>query len=171
MAAHLPLRPPWAFWNRARPANLLLLDRGPSLGRCPPQPKGIGMNGAKGRTNGALPATSGAALSHDNLRRIATARERFAAGADTVHGVRPEILMSWYRCREEYEVDPHMERAPAATEGNGHSIEHDVVFAELGGWAAGAAAAVEDLDGLVTVADSEGRVLASFGSPRMLSLG
>jgi sigma-54 dependent transcriptional regulator, acetoin dehydrogenase operon transcriptional activator AcoR len=129
------------------------------------------MNGAKKRTNGSAPATSGARLEGEGLDRVAEARERFAAGADTVHGVRPEILMSWYRCREEYEVDPQLERAPAATEGNGHSIEHDVVFAELGGWAAGAAAAVEGLDGLVTVADPEGRVLASFGSPRMLRLG
>jgi sigma-54 dependent transcriptional regulator, acetoin dehydrogenase operon transcriptional activator AcoR len=128
------------------------------------------MNGAKGRTNGALPATSGAALSHDNLRRIATARERFAAGADTVHGVRPEILMSWYRCREEYEVDPDLERAPAAAEGSVHSMGHDVVFAELGGSAACAAGEVDGLDGLVTVADCDGRVLASWGSRRMLRL-
>ena len=92
------------------------------------------MNGAKGLTNGALPATNGAALSDDDLRRIATARERFAAGADTVHGVRSEILVSWYRCREEYEVDPDLERAPAAAEGSAHSMGHDVVFAELGGW-------------------------------------
>ena len=128
------------------------------------------MNGVKGRTNGARPATNGAALSHDDLERIATARERFAAGADTVHGVRPEILMSWYRCREEYEVDPELERAPAAAEGRAHSMEHDVVFAELGGLAARAAGEVDGLDGLVTVADSDGRVLASWGSRRMLRL-
>src|SRR4051794_31720139 len=129
------------------------------------------MNGANKRTNGSAPATSGAGVHGDGLDGVAEARERFAAGADTVHGVRPEILMSWYRCREEYEVDPQLERAPAAAGGNGHSIEHDVVFAELGGCAAAAAAAVEGLDGLVTVADSEGHVLASFGSPRMLGLG
>jgi sigma-54 dependent transcriptional regulator, acetoin dehydrogenase operon transcriptional activator AcoR len=129
------------------------------------------MNGAKKRTNGSASATSGARFDGDGLERVATARERFAAGADTVHGVRPEILMSWYRCREEYEVDPQLERAPAAAEGSAHSIEHDVVFAELGGWAAVAAGEVEGLDGLVTVADSGGRVLASWGSPRMLHLG
>jgi hypothetical protein len=149
---------------------VLLLDRGPSLGRFAPLPKGNGMNGAKARTNGALPATNGAALSDDNLKRIATARERFAAGADTVQGVRPEILMSWYRCREEYEVDPHLERAPAAAEGSVHSMGHDVVFAELGGSAACAAGEVEGLDGLVTVADCDGRVLASWGSRRLLHL-
>src|SRR5919107_4463505 len=169
MAAH-PLRLPSAPWNGVGPDSLLLLDRGPSLGRFPPQPKGIGMNGAKGRTNGAPPVTSGAALSDDDLRRIATARERFAAGADTVHGVRSEILVSWYRCREEYEVDPELERAPAAAEGSAHSMGHDVVFAELGGSAACAAGEVDGLDGLVTVADCDGRVLASWGSRRMLRL-
>lgn len=169
MAAH-PLRLPIAFSNRVRPASLLLLDRDPSLGRVPPEPKGNGMNGAKARTNGALPATNGGVLSDDDLRRIAGARESFAAGTDTVHGVRSEILMSWYRCREEYEVDPDLDRAPAAAEGSAHSLGHDVVFAELGGSAASAAGEVEGLDGLVTVADCEGRVLAAWGSRRMLHL-
>lgn len=128
------------------------------------------MNGAKEPTTGAFPATNGAALSDEGLRRIAAARERFAAGADGVHGVRPEILVSWYRCREEYEVSPHLERAPAAAEGTAHSIEHGVVFAELGGLAAGAAREVDDVDGLVTVSDGDGRVLASWGSRRVLDL-
>src|SRR6266699_297874 len=114
------------------------------------------MNGAKGQTNGAALATSGNALSGESLKKIMAARERFAAGADTVRGVRPEILMSWYRCREEYAVDPGLERAPAAAEVSKHSIEHDVVFAGF--------------DGLVTVADSEGRILASWGSRRILRL-
>jgi sigma-54 dependent transcriptional regulator, acetoin dehydrogenase operon transcriptional activator AcoR len=128
------------------------------------------MNGSKGQPSGGASATSGVALSDEDLRRIAVARERFAAGVDTVHGVRPEILMSWYRCREQYEVDPHLQRAPAAAAGTAHSIEHDVVFAELGGLAACAAGEVESLDGLVTVADPDGRVLASWGSRRMLHL-
>jgi hypothetical protein len=128
------------------------------------------MDGAKGRTNGAFPATSGLALSADGRERIAAARERFAAGADAVEGVRPEILMSWYRCREEYDVDPALDRAPAATGGGAHSIEHDVVIAELGGAAARAAAEVHGLDGLVTVADADGHVLASRGNRRVLDL-
>jgi hypothetical protein len=128
------------------------------------------MNGVKEPTNGASSATSGVVLSPDDSRLVALARERFAAGADTVQGVRPEILMSWYRCREQYDVDPHLERAPAAAEGRAHSIEHDVVFAELGGLATCAAGAVDGLDGLVTVADSDGRVLASWGSRRLLNL-
>jgi sigma-54 dependent transcriptional regulator, acetoin dehydrogenase operon transcriptional activator AcoR len=128
------------------------------------------MNGAKGQPKGACIATSGTALSGESLKKIMAARERFAAGADTVHGVRPEILMSWYRCREEYAVDPGLERAPAAAEVSEHSIEHDVVFAELGGLATCAAAELDGFDGLVTVADSEGRILASWGSRRILRL-
>src|SRR5690348_1244656 len=102
----------------------------PILYRCSRRPKGDGMNGAKGPTNGAQTATNGTTLSGDSLRRIMAARERFAAGADSVRGVRPEILMSWYRCREEYEVDPGLQRAPAAAEVSRHSIEHDVVRSE-----------------------------------------
>jgi hypothetical protein len=126
------------------------------------------MNGAQGRTNGGLPATSGVALAGEDLRTISAAWERFAAGAESVEGVRPEILMSWYRCREEYEVDPQLDRAPAAAEVGAHSIDHDVVYAELGGMAASAAREVDGLDGIVTVADGDGRILATWGSRRIL---
>src|SRR3954451_32485 len=128
------------------------------------------MNGVKEPTTGAFPPTNGVALSGESLRRIAAERERFAAGADCVQGVRPEILVSWYRCREEYEVSPHLERAPAAAEGTAHSIEHDVVVAELAGLAACAAREVDGLDGLAAVTDGDGRLLASWGSRRMRSL-
>jgi hypothetical protein len=124
-------------------------------------------NGASPATNGASPATSGDALTGENLERTAVAWERFAAGADSVQGVRPEILMSWYRCREQYRVDPRLDRAPAAAELSAHSMEHDVVFAELGGLAASAAGKVDGLEGLVTVADADGRILASWGSRRI----
>src|SRR6201992_717991 len=126
------------------------------------------MNGAKDCTNGGAPVASGVVRSDGRLQRVAAARERFAAGADSVRGVRPEILMSWYRCREEYEVDPGLQRAPAAAEVSRHSIEHDVVFAELGGLATCAAGEIGGFDGLVAVADSEGRILASWGSRRIM---
>jgi sigma-54 dependent transcriptional regulator, acetoin dehydrogenase operon transcriptional activator AcoR len=126
------------------------------------------MNGAQGRTNGTTSATSGVTLADDDLRATTAAWERFAAGAESVEGVRPEILMSWYRCREEYEVDPHLDRAPAAAEVGAHSIDHDVVYAELGGMAASAAQEVDGLDGIVTVADGDGRILATWGSRRIL---
>lgn len=102
------------------------------------------------------------------LQKTEVAWERFSAGADSVRGVRPDILMSWYRCRQEYQVDPHLSRAPVATEVSAHSIDSDVVFAELGGAAVSAAREVDGLDGLVTVADPEGRILASWGSCAML---
>ena len=108
-------------------------------------------------------------LANGSLHGTAAAWERFVAGADSVQGVRPEILVSWYRCREEYRVNPGLERAPAATDARPHSIEHDTVFAELGGVAASAARAVGS-DCLVTVTDSDGRVLASYGSERVLPL-
>lgn len=126
------------------------------------------MNGARARTNGPSRATSGVGLAGDDLKRTTAAWERFAAGADTVGGVRPEILMSWYRCREEYKVDPRLDRAPAAGEVGTHSIDHDVVFAELGGVATSATGEVDGLDGLVTVADPDGRVLAAWGGRRLL---
>ena len=128
------------------------------------------MNGTKDPINGASAAASGIVLAGSHLKRVALARERFAAGADSVRGVRPEILMSWYRCREEYDVDPGLDRAPPAAEASAHSIEHDVVFAELGGQAASAAREVEGLDGLVTVADPAGRILAVWGSRRIQHL-
>src|ERR1700760_2802004 len=128
------------------------------------------MNGAKDCTNGGAPVASGVVRTDGRLQRVAAARERFAAGADTVRGVRPEILMSWYRCREEYEVDPGLDRAPAAAEVSAHTIEHDVVFAELGGLAASAEREVDGLDGLVTVADPAGRILAVWGTRRIQHL-
>lgn len=126
------------------------------------------MNGAHSRTNGTPPATSGGALDGESLERTTAAWEDFAAGAESVEGVRPEILMSWYRCREEYEVDPLLDRAPDAVEVGAHAIDHDVVYAELGGMAACAAREVEGLDGLVTVADPDGRILGTWGSRRLL---
>lgn len=126
------------------------------------------MSGTQSRTNGASAATNGKAPDGDNLRRTTAAWESFSAGAETVEGVRPEILMSWYRCREEYEVDPLLDRAPAAAEVAGHSIDHDVVYAELGGIAACSARDVDGLDGLVTVADPNGRMLGTWGSRDLL---
>ena len=128
------------------------------------------MNGAGDGTSGASFATSGAVPTDSSLQRTAAAWERFAAGADTVRGVRPEILMSWYRCREEYKVDPRLNRAPAAAEASTHSIDHDVVLTELAGLATAAAGEVDHLDGLIAVADGDGRVLASWGSRRALDL-
>jgi sigma-54 dependent transcriptional regulator, acetoin dehydrogenase operon transcriptional activator AcoR len=125
------------------------------------------MNGAKDPANGLALAASGQMLANGSVERTAAAWRDFVAGADSVRGVRPEILASWYRCREEYEVDPCLDRAPAAAEASPRSIEHDVVFAELGGVAASAADEVGS-GCLITVADSDGHVLVSYGSRRVL---
>jgi sigma-54 dependent transcriptional regulator, acetoin dehydrogenase operon transcriptional activator AcoR len=127
------------------------------------------MNGVEDPTNGVSIAASGQLLAQGGLDSTAAAWERFVAGADIVEGVRPEILMSWQRCREEYGVDPWLERVPAVAQARPHSVEHDVVFAELGGVAASVAADIGS-DCLVTVTDSDGRVLASHGGQRVLGL-
>jgi hypothetical protein len=130
------------------------------------------MNGANVRMSGASSATNGTAFADDGLSKTAAAWECFTAGEDTVDGVRPEILTSWYRCREEYGVDSGLDRAPPATpEESAHSIERDVVFTELGGLATNAAREVYGLDGLVTVTDPGGRILACWGSQRLLRHG
>jgi hypothetical protein len=73
-----------------------------------------------------------------------------------VPGVRPEVAISWHRCRERYRVDPQLAAAPIAVAEVDHTPEHDVVFAELGFRAASVAHDVGELGGVVTVTDSTG---------------
>ncbi|HEX6527591.1 MAG TPA: LytTR family transcriptional regulator DNA-binding domain-containing protein [Streptosporangiaceae bacterium] len=140
-------------------------------------------NDASATTNGATtnakaggPAKFGAAAGGPGKFSSATlsAWERFVSGEDTIRGVRPEILASWYRCREQYQVDPHLAQAPPAPgEGPGqgeHSLLHGTVFAELGGAAAMAATDAEAVGGIITVTDSDGRILASWGDRKTLGL-
>ncbi|MDT7575295.1 MAG: sigma-54 dependent transcriptional regulator, acetoin dehydrogenase operon transcriptional [Pseudonocardiales bacterium] len=94
---------------------------------------------------------------------VLEAWERFVQGDDHVRGVRPEVVVSWHRCREKYRVDPHLTEAPVAVAEVGHSLEHDVIFAELGGLAVTAARELENLSGIVTVTDAGGRILATWG--------
>ncbi|RRO15648.1 DNA-binding protein [Saccharopolyspora rhizosphaerae] len=96
---------------------------------------------------------------------VVRAWEEFAAGRDVVRGVRPEILASWARCRDQYDVDPGLRTAPGAPEHVEQSLEHEVILTELGGLAALAGQEVERCGGLVAVADGGGRVLASHGDP------
>jgi DNA-binding LytR/AlgR family response regulator len=81
--------------------------------------------------------------------------------------VRPEIATSWYRCREQYHVDPGLSEAPAASAQDeaaaDHALEHEVVFAQLGGAAASISSEVESIGGVVTVADGAGRILTVHG--------
>src|ERR1051325_9741055 len=103
----------------------------------------------------------------ERYQAVTTARERFLAGDDRVRGVRPEVATSWYRCREQYHVDPSLERAPPASSHDDSSaeqtFEHAIVFAHLGGAVVSMAPAVESLGGVVTVTDGAGRILAVEG--------
>src|SRR3954464_3257537 len=108
----------------------------------------------------------------ERYRTVTAARERFLAGDDRVRGVRPEIATSWYRCREQYHVDPGLDRAPAASVDEPptteHTLENEVVFANLGGAAASIAPEVESLGGVVTVTDGIGRILTIQGDVNTL---
>ncbi|HEX5811141.1 MAG TPA: LytTR family transcriptional regulator DNA-binding domain-containing protein [Pseudonocardia sp.] len=100
---------------------------------------------------------------------VLAAWERFVQGEDHVPGVRPEVAISWHRCREQYRVDPQLTAAPIAVAEVDHTPEHDVVFAELGFRAASVAHDVGELGGVVTVTDSTGRILAEWGDPATLT--
>jgi hypothetical protein len=94
---------------------------------------------------------------------VFAAWERFVQGEDHVRGVRPEVVISWHRCREQYRVDPHLAEAPLAATHSDHTLEQDVVLTQLGGLAAAVTREVEGQNGIVTIADATGRVLASWG--------
>ncbi|MDT7771637.1 MAG: sigma-54 dependent transcriptional regulator, acetoin dehydrogenase operon transcriptional [Pseudonocardiales bacterium] len=101
---------------------------------------------------------------------VHAAWERFVQGEDHVRGVRPEVAISWHRCREQYRVDPHLTEAPVAVVEVDHTPEHDVVFAELGFRAASIAHEVGSLSGIVTVTDATGRILGEWGDPATLDI-
>src|SRR3954453_7841619 len=109
----------------------------------------------------------------ERYKTVTSARERFLAGDDRVRGVRPEVATSWYRCREQYRVDPHLTQAPPASEHEENpserTLEHEIVFAQLGGAAASIASEVESVGGVVAVTDSTGRILAVQGDHQTLS--
>jgi hypothetical protein len=79
------------------------------------------------------------------------------------------VAISWHRCREQYRVDPHLTEAPLAVQEIDHTLEHDVIFTELGGLAATVAREVGGLSGIVTVTDASGRILAAWGNQATLA--
>jgi hypothetical protein len=83
------------------------------------------------------------------------------------------VATSWYRCREQYHVDPGLSKAPAASAQDApsaeHALEHEIVFAQLGGAAASIASEVESVGGVVTVTDGAGRILTVQGDKETLS--
>src|ERR687896_1252199 len=109
----------------------------------------------------------------ERYQAVMAARERFLAGDDRVRGVRPEVATSWYRCREQYHVDRGLSMAPPASardeSSSEHTLEHEIVFAQLGGAAASIASEVESVGGVVTVTDGAGRILTVQGDKTTLS--
>lgn len=95
-------------------------------------------------------------------RRTMAAWEQFVAGHDDVQGVSSSVLLSWYRCRDLYRVDPRQTSAPRAAGQSGATLAHSSAFAQLGGIAA--ALVDRNNDCLSTVTDGDGRILASWGN-------
>jgi PAS domain-containing protein len=116
-----------------------MTGRVPPLAIAPSRPGGDSVSG------GSLVTTTSA-------KEVARAWESFAAGEDLETGVRPEILASWYRCRDRYEVD--IQR-----------IDNGVIFTALGGLGALAGREVERDGAVVTITDGDGRVLGAWGDP------
>src|SRR3954451_342459 len=103
----------------------------------------------------------------ERYKTVSAARERFLAGDDRVRGVRPEVATSWYRCREQYRVDPGLSHAPAASAQDDdafeHTLEQEIVLAQLGGAAASIATEAESVGGVMAVTDGSGRLLTVQG--------
>lgn len=96
-------------------------------------------------------------------------RERFVAGEPVTAGVRPDILLSWHRCRDDYAVDPAQERAPSSPEQEPwQRLDEKVVVAELAGWAKSVEEEVRAVGGLVAITDARGGILAAWGDPATL---
>src|SRR3954466_10113237 len=108
----------------------------------------------------------------ERYQAVTAARQQFLAGDDRVRGVRPEVATSWYRCREQYHVDPSLSKAPLASaldESSGdHTLEHEIVFTQLGSAAASIASEVESLGGVISVTDGAGRILTVQGDKETL---
>ncbi|HET9243291.1 MAG TPA: LytTR family transcriptional regulator DNA-binding domain-containing protein [Gaiella sp.] len=96
-------------------------------------------------------------------RRAARAWESFAAGESVVEGVRPQIVDSWARCRDDFGIEPTRDRALPADPDPALAPEESVVAAELGAAAMSIAPELAELGGLVVVADGRGRMLSAWG--------
>ena len=115
-------------------------------------------NGRDRRPDGSLVATSSA-------KEVARAWEDFAAGEDVETGVRPEILASWYRCRDRYDVDRTLDVAPGARGDEAQGVDYGVIFTALGGVGALAGKEVERDGAVVTVTDGDGARPRRLGRP------
>jgi sigma-54 dependent transcriptional regulator, acetoin dehydrogenase operon transcriptional activator AcoR len=101
----------------------------------------------------------------------ARTRERFLAGEDVDAGVRPEVLLSWHRCRDDYGVDPSQERAPSSpVREPSQLLDEKVAVAELAVLAKAIEHDVRAIGALVAVADARGGILAAWGDSAALRL-
>jgi sigma-54 dependent transcriptional regulator, acetoin dehydrogenase operon transcriptional activator AcoR len=105
-------------------------------------------------------------------RAIADAWECFVSGGDVqACGLRPEILLSWSRCRDDYKIDPWQSFAPPADDYCEHSLTGDRVVAELGSVGRSLLDEVRSFCGLVAITDGAGRILTALGDRRALRRG
>jgi hypothetical protein len=96
-------------------------------------------------------------------RVAARAWESFVTGGNVVEGVRPEIVDSWARCRDDFGIEPTRDRALPADPDPTLAPEESVVAAELGAAAMAIAPELAELGGVVVVADGRGRMLSAWG--------
>lgn len=134
------------------------------------------MSGRKNDTSGARSVTTSGSSEWlggtGGNEATAAGWERCVAGEDVIDEVRPAILASWLRCRDEYKVEPWREEASAPSTVEPSRVPgDDVVLAELGGLAKSLEAKARDWRGVAAVADGHGRILAEWGDPRVMSAG
>lgn len=102
-------------------------------------------------------------LARAEARTILGTREQFAAGSSTLTGIRPLIALSWLRCRDDYAVDPGLTFAPRASTEVADVEGKDTAVVT---WLSRLAAIIhEQLNSnvVVTVVDSDGRLVHSWG--------
>ena len=118
-----------------------------------------------GATSGREEPVSGARSARLGPAERAAARawEVFAGGGDVVEGVRPEIVDSWARCRDDFGIETTRDRAQPAEPDPALAPEESVVAAELGAAAMTIAPRLAELRGVVVVADGRGRMLSAWG--------
>lgn len=120
---------------------------------------------APSRPSGRERVPDGSLVASPSAKEVARAWEDFAAGEDIETGVRPDILASWYRCRDQYDVDRTLDVAPGARGDDAQRVDNSVIFTGLGGLGALAGQEVARDGAVVTVADGKGRVLGAWGDP------
>ena len=108
----------------------------------------------------------------ERYRAVTAARERFLAGDDRVRGVRPEVATSWYRCREQYHVDPgwtgRRPRPPRTSRRPSTRSSTRSCSPSSAAPRRRSRAEVESLGGVVTVTDGAGRILTVQGDAKTL---